>query len=234
MPLHVSWGDFALRLTFTVMAGLAIGHNREEQGKSAGVRTTLLVCLAACVAMLQVNLLMPLAGRSGDSFVMNDLMRLPLGVLTGVGFIGAGTILRRNDLVTGVTTAATLWLVTVIGLCFGGGQYVLGWTATGLGLAALRALGLVERRIPRERIVRLTVECDSSGPDQTDLMSRLDAGKLKVTACEALILVKDRVEFVFELRHVVAAAASPAIPGVVDELAQQPGVRRVEWRGPGA
>ncbi len=56
--------------------------------------------------MLQVNYLLTLRGRTSDSFVMNDLMRLPLGILTGVGFIGAGAILRRRDLVIGVTTAA--------------------------------------------------------------------------------------------------------------------------------
>jgi MgtC family len=72
--------------------------------------------------MLQVNYLLTLSGRSSDSFVMNDLMRLPLGILTGVGFIGGGAILRRRDIAVGVTTAATLWFVTVMGLCFGGGQ----------------------------------------------------------------------------------------------------------------
>lgn len=66
--------------------------------------------------MMQVNALLPMAGRMPDSFVANDLMRLPPGILTGVGFIGAGAIFRRGDMVVGVT-AATLWLVTVIGLC---------------------------------------------------------------------------------------------------------------------
>jgi putative Mg2+ transporter-C (MgtC) family protein len=56
--------------------------------------------------MLQVNFLLPTAGRPPDSFVMNDLMRLPLGILTGVGFIGAGAILRRENMVVGVTTAS--------------------------------------------------------------------------------------------------------------------------------
>jgi putative Mg2+ transporter-C (MgtC) family protein len=76
--------------------------------------------------------------RPPDSFVMNDLMRLPLGILTGVGFIGGGAILRRDNIVVGVTTAATLWLVTVIGLCLGGGQLGLGIAATLLGFFALR------------------------------------------------------------------------------------------------
>jgi putative Mg2+ transporter-C (MgtC) family protein len=76
-PLH--WTDMVLRLALTVIAGLVIGFNRSEHGKAAGMRTNVLVCLAASAAMLQVNLLLPMAGRPFDSFVMNDLMRLPLG-----------------------------------------------------------------------------------------------------------------------------------------------------------
>ena len=83
MPLHIGWSDVALRLALTVIAGLLIGYDRTEHGKAAGLRTTLLVCLAASPAMIQVNLLLPMAGRAPDSFVTNDLMRLPLGILTG-------------------------------------------------------------------------------------------------------------------------------------------------------
>jgi putative Mg2+ transporter-C (MgtC) family protein len=76
--------------------------------------------------MIQVNLLLPTAGKHSDPFITNDLMRLPLGVLTSIGFIGGGAIIKRDDIAVGVTTAATLWSVTVIGLCFGGGQIWLG------------------------------------------------------------------------------------------------------------
>jgi len=64
MPLHLSFTDLAVRLLGTLIAGAVIGYNRSEHGKAAGLRTTLLVCLAASVAMLQVNLLLPLAGRA--------------------------------------------------------------------------------------------------------------------------------------------------------------------------
>ena len=122
MSLYPSWQDIGLRLLLTLLAAAVIGLNREARGHAVGLRTTILVSLAACVAMIQANILLPLGGKTAASFGVMDLMRLPLGILTGVGFIGAGTILRRGDLVTGVTIAATLWVVTVIGLCFGGGQ----------------------------------------------------------------------------------------------------------------
>lgn len=87
------------------------------------------------------NILLPVDGKTATSFGTMDLMRLPLGILTGVGFIGGGAILRRGDLVTGVTTAATLWVVTVIGLCFSGGQLGLG-----IGTSVLVLFTLAVRR----------------------------------------------------------------------------------------
>src|SRR5262245_17803793 len=140
MTPELGWPDILLRLALTVVVGVLIGYDRSEQGKAAGMRTTLLVCLAASVAMIDVNLLLPTAGRPANSFIMNDAMRLPLGILTGVGFIGAGAILRRDNIVVGITTAATLWLVTVIGLCIGGGQIGLGLAGTAIGLSALWGL----------------------------------------------------------------------------------------------
>jgi uncharacterized membrane protein YhiD involved in acid resistance len=84
--------------------------------------------------MLQVNLLLPLAGKASNSFVMLDPMRLPLGILSGIGFIGAGAIVRRDNFVVDVTTAATIWYLTVIGLCFGGGQIALALVGSAIGL----------------------------------------------------------------------------------------------------
>ncbi len=166
MPLMPSWLDIALRLVLTMLAGAVIGFNREARGHAAGLRTTILVCLAACVAMLQANILLSLAGKTQSSFIQMDLMRLPLGILTGVGFIGGGAILRRGDLITGVTTAATLWMVTVIGLCFGGGQWVLGVVATLLAVLTLWGLKRVDFSIPHERWARV---CLIASPDDETL-----------------------------------------------------------------
>jgi putative Mg2+ transporter-C (MgtC) family protein len=71
MPLSLEWSDVASRLLVTTVAGLLLGYNRSEHGKSAGMVTTLLVCMAASVAMIQVNMLLSAAGRASDSFVMN-------------------------------------------------------------------------------------------------------------------------------------------------------------------
>ena len=162
MPLSPDWTDIALRLVLTMLAGAIIGFNRGARGHAAGFRTTILVGLAASVAMIQANILLPLSGKTPESFSVMDLMRLPLGILTGVGFIGGGTIVKKGDLVTGVTTAATLWLMTVIGLCLGGGQLVLGMVATVLAVFTLWLLKWVDVMIPREHRARLVVRSDAS------------------------------------------------------------------------
>lgn len=129
MFTNLSWHDIALRLAVTTMSAGIIGFDRDEGGRSAGLRTNLLVALAACIAMIQSNVLINSSGRPSDPFVVMDTMRLPPGILSGIGFIGAGAILKRGEMVIGLTTAATLWFVTAMGLCFGGGQIGLGTAA---------------------------------------------------------------------------------------------------------
>jgi hypothetical protein len=87
MPCQLNCTGPRFRLVCALGASALIGLNRSQHGHAAGLRTSILVCLAACLAMIQVNLLLPLAGRSPNSFVMNDLMRWPLGILSGMGFI---------------------------------------------------------------------------------------------------------------------------------------------------
>ena len=171
MPLSPSWEDVGLRLLLTVLGGIVIGLDRGARGHAAGMRTTILVALAASVAMIQANVLLSVGGKQHDSFGVMDLMRLPLGILTGIGFIGAGAILRRGDLVTGVTTAASLWVMTVIGLCFGGGQLGLGIAATALTLITLRVVKWVEVRIPREQHAILVIKATAN----LDLVTELAA-----------------------------------------------------------
>ncbi|SDP71335.1 putative Mg2+ transporter-C (MgtC) family protein [Phyllobacterium sp. YR620] len=162
VDLYLTWEDIAIRLGLTVVAGAIIGFNREASGHAAGLRTTLLVGLAACMAMIQANLLLTTVGKPPDSFVNIDVMRLPLGILTGVGFIGGGAIFKRGDLVSGVTTAATLWIMTAIGLAFGSGLIELACVATALVYLILWAMKLIDIRISRERKAFLTIVREDS------------------------------------------------------------------------
>ncbi len=171
--------EIAARLALTILAGTLIGINRGEHGRPAGLRTTLLVCLAASLAMIQTNLLLGTGGRSTNSFVMLDLMRLPLGILSGMGFIGGGVILKRDDLILGVTTAATLWFVTVLGLCFGGGQLILGSVGLGLGLVVLWGLKWAEMALPQDHRASLMATLGPDAPSVRRVLPTSPNGRVR-------------------------------------------------------
>jgi len=227
LSIHLTWADVAARLALACLAGGLIGLNREQQGHSAGLRTTLLVCLAAAVAMIQADLLLPLAGKPSDGFSVMDLMRLPLGILTGMGFIGAGAVVRRGDLVVGVTTAATLWITTVIGLCFGGGQLVLGVVSTALALVILLAVKALDRNLHRVRRGELLVVVVDGQP-----VPHLDTARLKLDKVEAVGLDWRIADGVRTLRYKVQYQGPPsAMAETLDGLAHTPGVLAVRWSG---
>jgi putative Mg2+ transporter-C (MgtC) family protein len=230
MPLYIGWGEIALRLALTVAAGSLIGMNRSEHGHAAGLRTTVLVCLAAALSMLQVNLLLPMAGKTSSSFAVMDLMRLPLGILSGMGFIGAGAIVRKDNLVHGLTTAATLWFVTGLGLCFGGGQLALGLVGLALGILVLEGFKWVENRWREDRHATLSVIVGTNGPTEEELTSRLRAGGYLIKPWGVVSFGQDRQR---ELRTEVrwrARAHEAHSPAFLQEILTHPGVFRLEWK----
>lgn len=233
MPLEIHWQQIALRLVLTVIAGGLLGMERSKTGHAAGLRTTLLVTLAASVAMIQMNLLLQTNGRPHDSYAVMDVMRLPLGILTGVGFIGAGAIVRKSELVLGITTAATIWFATVVGLCLGGGQLILGSLATVLGYIILWGLRWFEKRIEHYQMAELHISLarDSLTPQQ--LRRRLEAEKFRIQSFSVTHLVSmDRKKFDIELRW-PSVHGSAEIPPVFAELEQLPGLIEIEWKAIG-
>lgn len=231
MPIYPTFLDITLRLALTLAAGAMIGIDRGERGHAAGLRTTMLVCLAASVSMIQMNLLLPTSGKTPASFGVMDMMRLPLGILSGIGFIGAGAILRKGDALSGVTTAATLWLVTVIGLCFGGGQIWLGLASTGFGWMILIAMKRVDEMIERERRAYLVID----GGDVADIDSSLTV-ILREEQFRAHLVGADRnvgsdhVRYHYEVRWKAAHGDNKARV-VIDQIDRIPGVKAFSWQG---
>lgn len=125
--------DVTLRLLMAAAAGGLIGFERERAEKPAGFRTHLLVCMGA--ALLTVS---SVYGFSG----LADPSRVAAGVAVGVGFLGAGTIIRHEAGVIGLTTAASIWIVAAIGLAFGAGLYLPGAAVMVITLVALRFPGI--------------------------------------------------------------------------------------------
>jgi putative Mg2+ transporter-C (MgtC) family protein len=217
-------------LALSVLAGGLIGLDRGEHGRPAGLRTTLLVCLAAAVAMIQTNLLLATTGRTTDSFVTLDLMRLPLGILTGMGFIGGGAILRRDGFVLGVTTAATLWFVTVVGLCFGGGQITLGIVSFALGMMVLEGLRWFDYRMKQEQHGTLYLTTERDEPKQEAIRAIAQKAGYK-TSVASVGYVNQTQQRQIELRlQWRGLAQNPDAPSFLRDLVSDPHVVAAQWK----
>jgi len=133
----VVWTDL-WRLLLSALLGGLIGLEREAKHRPAGLRTNLFICMGAAMFTLLSD---QLAGQH-----IGDHTRIAAQIIPGIGFIGAGSIIHaRSDLVTGITSAATLFVAASIGMAVGGGLYVTAIFATGLVLGVLSVLGLFER-----------------------------------------------------------------------------------------
>jgi putative Mg2+ transporter-C (MgtC) family protein len=152
-----------LRLLAAFACGAVIGLNREFHRKPAGFRTFGLVSIGSCVVVLVMEM-EPYSGADAVSRVIQ-------GVLTGIGFLGAGVIFRRAapDKVAGLTTAAAVWLTAGLGMAAGAGQYMIAGTATFLGLVLLLLGGPFERWLmPRKQKSHEKSDGDKPPQDASD------------------------------------------------------------------
>ena len=126
-----------LRVLVAVVLGFAIGFEREMTSKFAGLRTHILVCIGSCIFTILSIWVFPTAVADGEYQAFGDPARIAAQILTGIGFIGGGTVLRHGSSVFGLTTAATLWTTASIGMAVGCGQFILAVIATILTLCTL-------------------------------------------------------------------------------------------------
>ena len=126
--------EFLIRIIFSIVLGSIIGFERELTNKSAGLRTQILVCLGSCIFTI-----LSIYGFSTavTLYPLGDPSRVAAQIITGIGFIGAGTVLRQGLTVTGLTTASTLWIVAAIGMCCGCGKISIAVVSTLLAVIIL-------------------------------------------------------------------------------------------------
>jgi putative Mg2+ transporter-C (MgtC) family protein len=180
-----------------VLGGL-VGLEREMKAKPAGLRTTMLICVGAAMfthLSLQIALL---STGLGEGF-RADPARLAAQIIPGIGFIGAGAILHGKARVTGLTTAATLWMVTAIGIAVGMGAYVEAIGATVLALGTLLLLQRVERMVrARSSYRRYTAAVDPGSEAFERLVERFRHGSLEAKV-ERVEKAGDHVEVTFRV-----------------------------------
>ena len=166
--------DILLRVLAAICLGFIIGFEREITNKYAGLRTHILVCLGACVFTIisiygfpeLVNYDIPGYNPTG----IRDTARVAAQVVTGIGFIGAGTVLRNGPTVFGLTTAATLFMAASIGMSCGAGMYGLAITASVFSVAVLTLIRIFERQVLNRcakniRRLKINLHCDNEKVD---------------------------------------------------------------------
>jgi putative Mg2+ transporter-C (MgtC) family protein len=166
----------ALNLGCALLAGALIGFERSYNGRSAGFRTNILVALAAAGAMVMAMQPQFVAASAMPGFnYIDPIPQIAQGVMTGVGFLGAGVIFKEGVSVQGLTTAACVWSVAAIGLLFGVGMYGPGAILTCLVLLVLTGLRGLEAILPHKVYALATFTFDiAHAPDQQTLETMLD------------------------------------------------------------
>ncbi|SDZ90676.1 MgtC/SapB family protein [Selenomonas ruminantium] len=145
--------ELFLRLVLSCILGGIIGYERQSRRKSAGLRTNVLVCLGSCLIMvMSIGLYQDVEGKTNA-----DPARLAAQVVSGIGFLGAGAIMKEGLSVTGLTTAACLWVVAGVGLAVGAGFYTGALISTGLVFVTLGRLSRLDDWVDHEKNLSLNI-----------------------------------------------------------------------------
>lgn len=153
-----------IRVLSALLLGFAIGLEREITNKYAGLRTNILVCLGACLFTIISIYGFPEVSVTGDELGTRDTARVAAQVVTGIGFIGAGTVFRHGATVFGLTTAATLWVSAAVGMACGAGMFSIAIFATVFSILVLVSVRLFERNIlvstaKNTKRIKMSISC---------------------------------------------------------------------------
>ncbi len=224
----VSDAEIIGRLLLASVLGALVGFEREIHGREAGVRTYLLVALGSALIMVVSEYLLFKYETIPGQLVRIDPGRIAAQAIVGIGFLGAGVIIRYRNSTRGLTTAACMWVICAVGLAVGSGYYLFGVVVSGITVASLTLLKDVERRLKRDWYRDLLVVSDDMEGQLERVQALLDSYHVKVSN---FTISKDRqkkeMAVEFRLRfHTV----EPVDWTIVQEVYALPGIRRVELR----
>ena len=235
--------DPILRLLLAALLGSVIGLERERLNWMAGLRTHMLVCVGSALVMLVSAF--GFADSLGRANVVLDPSRVAAQVVSGIGFLGAGVILLRGDVLRGVNTAASLWSVAGVGLAVGGGMYLAATSATAIILVILAGIKPFEHRLAHAAELQGSAAQGSRAPD-LELLTEHDALGVRALSevlsgepmrLSGLVVTpgekRHAPEQLDTLDHVGLSfehASAPELQRIEQRLLALPGVRAC-WRG---
>ncbi|WP_080904420.1 MgtC/SapB family protein [Parabacteroides sp. Marseille-P3160] len=168
-----------IRLIISFALGALVGAERQQRRREAGLRTFTLICMGSTVAML-ISIWIP---QTYPNFLNGDPGRIAAQVLTGIGFLGAGAIIQSKGSIHGLTTAACIWVIAVIGLAVGAGMFIPATIATVFMVIILVSLEKFERRLFLDGVNKiLTIGCSTSSPDLKAIRLILESHKVYIVS----------------------------------------------------
>ncbi|MGH2347364.1 MAG: MgtC/SapB family protein [Chloroflexota bacterium] len=224
--MMISTGEMIVRLLMAAMLGAVIGLERERLERNAGLRTHTLVAVGSCLMMLVS------AFGFGDAVnpartVVLDPSRVAAQVVSGIGFLGAGTIILRKNAVRGLTTAASVWAVAGLGLAVGGGLYGAAVAATVLLLVVLVVMRILERKLfLHKRVHTITVELLNGKHAVSAVARAIDAAGVDL---QALRLLPGGPDTEDRLDLAVRAPGNANLAAMLEGLSSLAGVHSVVY-----
>jgi putative Mg2+ transporter-C (MgtC) family protein len=225
------FGSYALsilaKLILSALAGGAIGFEREKAGRPAGLRTHLLVAVGACLMMIVSEAFFLNGGLGETSSVRVDPARTAAQIVTGIGFLGAGVILKEGITIRGLTTAASLWLVAGLGMTFGIGLFFPGLLATVIALFGLVILKKLEPVMKKDRYLYLKVVAQDREGLFEELEKVLSDRRLRISDLESTLdIEKEEVRYNF----VVTQQKARIGRDLVRVISRLEGIRQISFK----
>jgi len=222
-------GGVLMRLVLAIGLGGLVGLEREWKGRPAGLRTHVLVCLGATILLIAARGASIAFQPASGSAIVLDPNRISAGIVTGIGFLGAGAVLRTGDLIRGLTTGATIWFVAALGIVIGNGFFPLAIVSTLAMLLFLELLDFVGHRIPGIVYRALTVRASLAGMDVLEAWLDDWLAKEHVRVMDkyrSIDITAETVELTYQLR----ARSNQPLHAFVGTIANREGVASVGLR----
>lgn len=220
----LSWSEIVIRLSLASLFGAIIGLERERKDWTAGLRTHMMVSVGSCLIMMVSAF--GFSDILGTDHVVLDPARIAAQVISGIGFIGAGTILfLKQGTIRGLTTASGLWTVAAIGLATGGGMYFAASIATIIAFIILWALQPLERLYSKKFKQKTLRIVTTLNVNNTELLKNLlNKNDLKI---QTFTLERHDDEFVFQLKFDNIDTAN--IDTIINELKENLAIKEIYW-----
>jgi putative Mg2+ transporter-C (MgtC) family protein len=220
----VPWTEIVIRLTLASFFGAVIGLERERKDWAAGLRTHMMVCVGASLTMMVSAY--GFADVLGNKNIVLDPSRVAAQVISGIGFIGAGTILfLRQGIIRGLTTASGLWTVAAIGLATGGGMYFAASITTILALIILWVLQPIERRFSdrfkQKNIKIVTLDRDKS----ISIIKKI----LQNTTLDISTCLLDKIDNEFIISFKFKSLSRQELIELINDLHSEEGIKEIVW-----